>query len=102
MIIGIGMDAVEAHRFTHWHTKPLRMLERVFSPSEITYCLQNKILSAQRFAIRFAAREAIYKIVNTHIPQCRAVPFLTLARAITITKATTGSPSITIDWQQLH
>jgi holo-[acyl-carrier protein] synthase len=100
MIVSTGIDAVEVARFTEWHTKPIRSLKRIFSDSEITYCVSNKKLSAQRFAVRFAAREAVYKVIHT-IPALQKIPFLTMAHAIVITKRDTGAPKLHIDWQKL-
>lgn len=100
MIIGTGIDAVEIARFAEWHTKPLTALKRIFSDTEIAYCLSNKILSAERFAVRFAAREAVYKVISI-MPEVEKIPFLTLARALTITKKSSGAPILLLDWQKL-
>lgn len=102
MIIGIGIDAVETNRFAEWHKKSPPVLKRLFSDTEIAYILSNQGRSAERFAVRFAVREAVYKIINTHIAQCKTVPFLTLARAICVSKSDSGAPLLSIDWQQLH
>jgi holo-[acyl-carrier protein] synthase len=61
MIIGIGVDIVDVRRIeriiVRWQE---RFLRRVFTPNEIKYC-NNKKNPAQRFATRFAAKEAIIK-----------------------------------------
>lgn len=93
MIIGVGIDAVEIARFAQWHTKPYHRLNRIFTESEIAYCLQNPAKSAERFAARYAAREALYKIMHTQFQ----IPFLTLCRAITIIKDIHGKPAIMLD-----
>ncbi len=95
MIIGIGIDSVAIHRFSLWHTKSRTQLLRIFSEHEIEYCLSNPALSAQRFAVRFATREALYKAMSAHWPD-HAVPFLTLCRATTIIKK--RAPEIVLDW----
>ena len=64
MIIGIGIDAVAIDRFNTWHTYPQEKLLRIFSEQEISYCLNNKQKSAERFAARFAAREAFFKALG--------------------------------------
>ncbi len=61
MILAIGHDIVEINRFAHWHTYSLKKLSKVFNQSEIDYCLQHPAYTAQRFAVRFAAKEAAYK-----------------------------------------
>lgn len=99
MIIGIGIDSVAIHRFAHWHTKSRTQLLRIFSEQEIDYCLSNPTLSAQRFAARFAAREALYKAISAHWPE-HSIPFLTLCRAITIIKK--RAPVMLIDWSMLQ
>lgn len=61
MIIGIGVDLVDVRRFEsiifRWQH---RFLKRVFTDAEIRYC-NTKKHPAQRFATRFAAKEAFIK-----------------------------------------
>jgi len=61
MIIGMGIDLVDVSRIEsiifRWHE---RFLKRVFTDTEIKYC-NNKKNPAQRFATRFAAKEAFIK-----------------------------------------
>lgn len=61
MILGIGVDLVDVRRMEavifRWQEKFLR---RVFTEKEIHYC-NNKKNPAQRFATRFAAKEAFIK-----------------------------------------
>lgn len=61
MIIGIGVDIVDVRRFEtmifRWKE---RFLRRVFTDAEIKYC-NTKKHPAQRFATRFAAKEAFIK-----------------------------------------
>lgn len=99
MIIGIGVDSVEIKRFALWHKKSHKNLQRIFSEQELEYCLSNPALSTQRFAVRFAAREAFYKAISAQWPE-HTVPFLTLCRATTIIKKRT--PQIIIDWSMLQ
>ena len=56
MICGIGVDSVEIERFALWLDYSKKRLSRIFSLEEIEYCLQQKNKSAERFAVRFAAR----------------------------------------------
>jgi holo-[acyl-carrier protein] synthase len=65
MIKGIGVDILEIDRIgriigTHGAT----FLRRVFTPEEIRYC-SGKRNSAQHFAARFAAKEAVSKALAT-------------------------------------
>jgi len=77
MILGIGHDAVAIARFAHWHTYSHKKLQRIFSEHEIRYCVQTPLKSAERFAARFAAKEALYKAL-CQIGTGTTRPFLTL------------------------
>lgn len=61
MILGIGIDIVDVRRIEsiifRWQEKFLR---RIFTDQEIRYC-NNKKNPAQRFATRYAAKEAYIK-----------------------------------------
>ncbi|MFH1829934.1 MAG: holo-ACP synthase [Pseudomonadota bacterium] len=61
MIIGIGVDLIDVRRFEsiifRWKQ---RFLRRVFTDNEIRYC-NTKKHPAQRFATRYAAKEAFIK-----------------------------------------
>lgn len=65
MIHGIGIDCVDIQRFTHWSKYSKKQLLRILSEQEITYCLQEPALSAQRFAGRFSLKEAAFKAWST-------------------------------------
>lgn len=83
MIIGIGVDTVEINRFNQWHSYSIKTLQRIFSHEEIVYCQENSLKSSERFAVRFAAREALYKAL------CAAgvrLPFLTVCSYASIQK----------------
>lgn len=99
MILGIGIDTVEIERFALWHSYDRKKLLRIFSESEIEYCLSNPILAPQRFAVRFAAREALFKAMSAHWAE-HTIPFLTLCRATTIIKK--RAPHIILDWNMLQ
>jgi holo-[acyl-carrier protein] synthase len=85
VILGTGIDSVEINRFNLWHTFSYKQLQRIFSDEEITYCLQQPNKSAERFAVRFAAREAFYKALCIACPTL-SLPFLTLCKNSIITK----------------
>lgn len=61
MIIGIGVDLIDVRRFEsvifRWQHK---FLKRIFTDKEIRYC-NNKKHPAQRFATRYAAKQAFIK-----------------------------------------
>ena len=85
MIIGIGVDSIEIDRFASWSTYSRQKLLRIFSTQEIDYCLEKSNQSAERFAVRFAAREALYKALSYAFPD-KKFPFLTLCASVSITK----------------
>jgi holo-[acyl-carrier protein] synthase len=58
----VGVDIVEIDRIAKSVRNP-RFLKRVYSPQEIVYCRSRKN-SAQHFAVRFAAKEAVWKAVG--------------------------------------
>ena len=100
MILGVGIDSVEIDRFAQWHTYNHKQLLRIFSDTEIEYCLSVPAKSAERFAVRFAAREALFKAYSSWQPDHR-IPFLTFCRAISIIKKN-NVPFITINWHLLE
>jgi holo-[acyl-carrier protein] synthase len=65
MIVGLGMDIAEVDRIAaaierHGRT----FLTRVFTPAEIAYCEKHRNRT-ERFAGRFAAKEAAMKALGT-------------------------------------
>lgn len=65
MIIGLGVDIAEVPRIqAAIEGRGQRFLDRVFTPSEIAYCerFKNKF---ERYAGRFAAKEAAMKALGT-------------------------------------
>ena len=68
MMIAIGIDAVDIKRFAHWHRYKKTMLLRFYSSAEIDYCMNVQIKSAERFAVRFSAKEAFFKALYQLYP----------------------------------
>ena len=65
MIVGLGTDVVEVARVEQAIARfGRRFLERVFTPAEIAYC-ESKANAVERFAARFAAKEAALKAIGT-------------------------------------
>ena len=58
----VGVDIVEIKRIAR-ATQNARFLKRVFTPQEIAYC-RARVNAAQHFAVRFAAKEAVWKAVG--------------------------------------
>lgn len=69
MSFSVGIDIEEVRRFQSL-IRNRRFIERVFTPEEIAYCSSKKN-KAQHFAVRFAAKEAVWKAVNEALPKNR-------------------------------
>ena len=67
MIIGTGIDIVEIARFRKILSgteNAEHFLRRVFTPDEQQFCLARRD-PAPHFAVRFAAKEAVFKAMGT-------------------------------------
>ncbi len=65
MIVGTGIDIAEVERIAHSIARfGGRFKERVFTADEIRYC-ESKANKAERYAARFAAKEAGMKAIGT-------------------------------------
>jgi holo-[acyl-carrier protein] synthase len=90
MILGIGVDIVDVgrivgaiERYEH------RFVRRIFTPAEAAYC-RRSAHPGERFATRFAAKEAAMKALGTGW-QC-GVRFLD----VEVSNNAAGAPSITL------
>jgi len=64
MIKGLGIDLVDIERIENIINKwGHQFLKKVFTTKEIEYC-QSKSASYQHFAVRFAAKEAVVKMLG--------------------------------------
>lgn len=101
----IGIDIVEIHRFNDWHKKSNQSLRRIFSTEEIDYCLKEKSKSAERFSVRFAAREAFFKafqqIYYDAYQEKPPYSFLFICRHLIIKKNIYQMPFCSINWHAL-
>ncbi|MEO6119058.1 MAG: holo-[acyl-carrier-protein] synthase [Terriglobales bacterium] len=65
MIVGTGIDITEVARIAAAIERyGERFLKRVYTPREVAYC-QSKRNANERFAARFAAKEAAMKAIGT-------------------------------------
>lgn len=65
MIVGVGTDLAEVHRIRDSIARfGDRFLDRIYTKGERAYC-QSKANAAERFAARFAAKEAGMKAIGT-------------------------------------
>ena len=82
----VGVDLVEISRIRDLARRNPHFLKRVFSADEIAYCKAKKN-PWPHFAVRFAAKEAVYKTLG------RADIALT---AISVSRDAAGRPSVSI------
>jgi len=84
-VVGVGTDIVEVKRIEAFAQKP-GALERIFSPEEIAYCM-SRTNRFEHLAVRFAAKEAVYK----------ALPFNEIAfRNIQVKNLENGKPQVIV------
>jgi len=100
MIRGIGIDSAEIERFADWHTFSDDKLRKIFSNEEIAYCRELPIKSAERFAVRYAVREAFFKAVSA-MNLKKYVPFLTVCKLIDVCRDEQGACTLKVDWHKL-
>lgn len=61
---GLGVDIIEVERIRRALERHKRFMTTIYTPSEIEYCLKSK-LPHRHFALRFAAKEAVFKALGT-------------------------------------
>lgn len=87
-VVGVGVDLVEVDRIRRLLERyPERFSRRTFTEAEAAYC-QRSVHAAERFAARFAAKEAVMKALGTGWSQ--GVTF----RDIEVVRAPSGAPGI--------
>jgi holo-[acyl-carrier protein] synthase len=65
-IVGHGIDIVETDRIRKMHAEHgQRFLDRCFTPAEQRYCARNTKRYFEHLSGRFAAKEAILKVLGT-------------------------------------
>jgi len=101
MIVGIGIDSVEIKRFEYWHLYSYKSLSRIFQPHEIEYCLSNKKKSPERFAVRYAAKEAFLKAIYTVNNAQKPLNLAIICKNVAVSHRPSGMPELTINWQAL-
>ena len=65
MIISIGIDIIEVARIREVLLRTPRFSDRVFTATERAYCDSRGVVAAQHYAVRFAAKEAALKALQT-------------------------------------
>lgn len=91
MTVGIGVDVVDIERFESVVRRRARFVERVFTTDERTYCERSNAfaMSCQRYAARFAAKEAVMKVLRCGLG---AYAFHDVA----VTREESGEPALVV------
>ncbi|MFQ3315626.1 MAG: holo-[acyl-carrier protein] synthase [Candidatus Poriferisodalaceae bacterium] len=90
-VIGIGLDVVDVERMRTVLSRRAAIKERLFTRSEQHYA-ESSIDSVQRFAARFAAKEAVMKALGVGLG---SVKF----RDIEVVKLDSGKPTLELHGQ---
>ena len=85
-MIGIGVDLVEIDRFRVALDRTPGLIDRCFTADETAYALRRRDPS-ERFAVRFAAKEAVMKAMGVGLGEVRL-------RDIEVRRAESGAPSV--------
>lgn len=85
-IVGVGIDVVDIARMRTVLARTPRFVERAFTAAEREYC-EAKRDPTERYAARFAAKEAVLKVLDESILRIGL-------RQIEVIRAESGKPSI--------
>lgn len=85
-VVGVGVDLCDVERMRQTLERTPRFGDRVFTDDERAYC-ERRRHPAERYAARFAAKEAVLKAMGVGVGSCPL-------RAIEVVTASTGAPSV--------
>ena len=87
-ILGVGVDLCEVERMRRAVARTPGFVGRVFTAGERDYCLARRDPS-ERFAARFAAKEAVLKAMGVGVGACAL-------REIEVVRAESGQPGLVL------
>lgn len=91
MIVGIGVDEAEVARMRAVLARTPSMRNRLFTPGEQAYAdAAEPLMAAQRYAARFAAKEAVLKALGAGLGACKFVEIEV------VRDDATGAPSVVL------
>lgn len=99
MIVGLGVDAAEVERFIDWANYSPERLAKILTAQEIAYCLSVPAKSAERFAARFAAKEAAFKALNAFFAP--PVGLMEFCQSVEVVLAPSGAPLLNVQLNKL-
>lgn len=85
-VIGIGLDLVDVDRMAKVIERTPRLVERILSTEELDYCRRQAHV-AEHIAARFAAKEAVIKILGSGLFSVRLAE-------IVVSRGHDGEPSL--------
>ena len=94
MKITTGVDVIEVDRIK----KAIEdlgdsFLENIYTENEIQYCEKSPVMKYQRYATRFAAKEAVYKALSEFVNGREDI----IWKNIEVLKSECGKPYINVD-----
>ena len=87
-VVAVGVDLVEVDRMRRTVARTPGFVDRVFTAGEQAWCGRVRD-PAERFAARFAAKEAVMKALGVGLGACRL-------RDIEVVRAEDGAPSVAL------
>ena len=87
-VVGVGVDLCDVDRMRRTLDRTPGFAGRVFTQAEQDYCRRARD-PAERFAARFAAKEAVLKALSAGLGAC---PF----RDIEVVRAQSGAPAVVL------
>lgn len=90
-LLSIGVDVAEVPRFRAVLARRPRLVERVFTDAERAYAMRKRD-PAERFAARFAAKEAVMKALGVGLGR---FPF----KDVEVVRARSGAPGLSLTGQ---
>ena len=87
-VIGVGIDLCEVDRMRRVLARTPGFATRVFTEDEQAYCRERRD-PVERFAARFAAKEAVLKAMGVGLGACAF-------REIEVVRAESGAPSLAL------
>jgi holo-[acyl-carrier protein] synthase len=88
VVVGVGVDLCDVDRIRRTLARTPGFADRVFTEAEQDYC-RRRHDPAERFAARFAAKEAVLKALGAGLGACAL-------RDIEVTRAGSGAPALAL------
>ena len=87
-VVGVGVDLCDVDRLRRAVARTPGFVDRVYTADEQSYCRRARD-PAERFAVRFAAKEAVLKAMGAGLGACPL-------HDIEVARADSGAPSVVL------